>query len=61
MERRSFLKAVGGATSGLAMGFEALSGGEGPPAELERVEGVLRRVLGRTGQKLSVVGFPAWP
>jgi aryl-alcohol dehydrogenase-like predicted oxidoreductase len=58
MERRSFLKAVGGATGGLALGFEALFGADGPPPEVERVEGVPRRVLGRTGQKLSVVGFP---
>lgn len=58
MERRSFLKAVGGATSGLALGLDAVSGADGPPAEVERVAGVPRRVLGRTGQKLSVVGFP---
>ena len=58
MERRSFLKAVGGATGGLALGFDSVGGADGPPAEVERVAGVPRRVLGRTGQKLSVVGFP---
>lgn len=58
MERRTFLKTVGGATGGLALGLDAVVGAEGPPAEVERVAGVPRRVLGRTGQKLSVVGFP---
>jgi aryl-alcohol dehydrogenase-like predicted oxidoreductase len=33
-------------------------GGEKPAPAEERVAGVPRRVLGRTGKKLSVVGFP---
>jgi predicted aldo/keto reductase-like oxidoreductase len=56
MERRSFLKAVGGATSGLALGAETLFAGDSPAADTDRVAGLPRRVLG--GQKLSVVGFP---
>lgn len=58
MERRVFLKTVGGATGGLAIGADRLLGAEGPAVEVERVAGLPRRVLGRTGQKLSVVGFP---
>ncbi|MGO8747253.1 MAG: aldo/keto reductase [Thermoguttaceae bacterium] len=58
MERRSFLKAVGGATGGLAVGVHCLLGAEGAAGEEERMAGLPRRVLGRTGQKLSVVAFP---
>jgi predicted aldo/keto reductase-like oxidoreductase len=58
MERRSFLKAVGGATGGMALGLEGLEGAAESTGEVERVAGLPRRVLGRTGQKLSVVGFP---
>lgn len=58
MERRSFLKAVGGATGGVALGVERLVAGAEPVPEAERVAGLPRRVLGRTGQKVSVVGFP---
>ena len=53
MERRSFLKAVGGATGGLALGVQAVPGADAPPAEGERVAGVPRRVLGATGQKIG--------
>jgi aryl-alcohol dehydrogenase-like predicted oxidoreductase len=58
MERRSFLKAIGGAAGGLALGVEPLAGADGPVAEADRVAGLPRRLLGRTGQKLSVAGFP---
>jgi predicted aldo/keto reductase-like oxidoreductase len=58
MKRRSFLKAVGGATGGLALGMETRGGAAEATAEVERVAGLPRRILGRTGQKLSVVGFP---
>jgi aryl-alcohol dehydrogenase-like predicted oxidoreductase len=57
MERRSFLKAVGGATGGMALGLDATLGAD-IVAEADRVAGLPRRVLGRTGQKISVVGFP---
>jgi len=58
MKRRSFLQAVGSATGGLALGIDQLFGAEQPIPEAERVAGLPRRVLGRTGVKLSVVGFP---
>ena len=58
MKRRAFLKAVGGATGGLTLRAGQLFGAEGSEREVERVAGLPRRVLGRTGQKLSVVGFP---
>ena len=60
MRRRSFLKAVGGATGGLALGMETVLGAERPEGakEGESVAGLPRRVLGRSGQKVSIVGFP---
>lgn len=55
MKRRTFLKRVGGAA-----GAAALAGPRILAADLavEKVGELPRRVLGRTGQKLSVVGFP---
>jgi predicted aldo/keto reductase-like oxidoreductase len=58
VKRRFFLGAVGGATGGLALSIDKLWGGDAPTAEAERVAGLPRRLLGRTGQKLSVVAFP---
>lgn len=60
MERRSFLKVVGGVTGGLALGVQpALSADESSSKrEVEKVAGLPRRVLGRTGEKVSIVGFP---
>ncbi len=60
MRRRSFLKAVGGATGGIALGLETAPGAERTEVAkpVESVAGLPRRVLGRTGQKVSVVGFP---
>ncbi len=56
MERRSFLKAVGGVTGSLALGVQpALSADK---SSVEKVAGLPRRVLGRTGEKVSIVGFP---
>jgi aryl-alcohol dehydrogenase-like predicted oxidoreductase len=55
MKRRAFLKTVGGAAGVVALGGpQILSAGE--PAE--KVAGLERRALGRTGQKVSVVAFP---
>jgi aryl-alcohol dehydrogenase-like predicted oxidoreductase len=55
MKRRVFLKTVGGAAGVAALGVRELFGAE---EILEKVAGVPRRPLGRTGEKLSVVGFP---
>ena len=55
MKRRTFLKTVGGMAGAAALGVNELFGADEP---LERVEGLPRRALGKTGQKLSVVGFP---
>ncbi len=55
MKRRVFLKAVGGAAGVAALGMPAVFGAE---EVIERVAGVPRRALGRTGQKISVVAFP---
>ena len=54
MKRRAFLQTMGGA--GLAaLGVTRVFAGDQP---LEKVEGLPRRVLGRTGMRVSVVGFP---
>ena len=60
MERRSFLKVVGGVTGSLALGVQpALCADKSSSKrEVEKVAGLPRRVLGRTGEKISVVGFP---
>jgi len=60
MERRSFLKVAGGVTGGLALGVQpALSADTSTSKrEVEKVAGLPRRMLGRTGEKVSVVGFP---
>lgn len=55
MKRRVFLKTVGGAAGVAALGVPSLFGAD---EAVERVAGLPRRPLGRTGQKLSVVGFP---
>jgi len=55
MKRRTFLKTVGGAAGVAVLGvpkiFAATESGE-------KADGMPRRVLGRTGQKVSVVCFP---
>jgi len=55
MKRRAFLKTVGGAAGMAALGVPRLFSADDP---VERVAGVPYRRLGRTGKKLSVVGFP---
>ncbi len=55
MKRRTFLKTVGGAAGAAALGLPPILGAE---ETVEKVAGLPRRALGRTGQKLSVVGFP---
>ena len=54
MKRRAFLKTVGGAAGVAALGVPDLMAAD----PVETVAGLPRRVLGRTGQKLSVIGFP---
>ena len=60
MKRRTFLKAVGGIATGGALGVQSVLGTKGPTStgRVEKVAGLPRRVLGRTGEKVSVVGFP---
>lgn len=53
MKRRVFLKTVGGAAGATALAGPHLIG-----QEAERLAALPRRNLGRTGEKLSVVGFP---
>lgn len=55
MKRRAFLKTVGGVAGAAALAAPRLWAAD--PA-VEKVQGLPRRVLGRTGQKVSVVGFP---
>jgi len=60
MKRRSFLKIAGGIAAGSAIGAKAVVAAEKPASaqKQEKVNGLPRRVLGRTGQTISVVGFP---
>lgn len=55
MKRRAFLKTVGGAAGVAALGVPTLLAQD---AFSDKVEGLPRRPLGKTGVKLSVVGFP---
>jgi predicted aldo/keto reductase-like oxidoreductase len=60
MKRRSFLKAVGGAVGGSALGVPAVVRARQleVATEEKKATGLARRVLGRTGQRVSIVGFP---
>lgn len=60
MKRRSFLKAVSGVVGGSALGVQSVAGGQEPAAktEQEKLASLPRRALGRTGKKVSIVGFP---
>jgi predicted aldo/keto reductase-like oxidoreductase len=61
MQRRSFLRAVGGLAGSGAMAGAAASAqesGASAPAAVEQTAGLPRRVLGRTGNSISIVGFP---
>jgi predicted aldo/keto reductase-like oxidoreductase len=51
MKRRSFLKIAGGVATGYAIGSQ-------PILAAQKVNALPRRALGRTGEKVSVVGFP---
>jgi predicted aldo/keto reductase-like oxidoreductase len=57
MKRRTFLKGAGGIAAGLSV--ESLSArAESMSKQQDMAGGLPRRVLGRTGEKISVVGFP---
>lgn len=60
MERRSFLKVAGVAAAGSALGVPPAVAEEKSTSiyTSEKVSGMARRALGRTGEKISVVGFP---
>jgi len=55
MKRRLFLKTVGGAAGAAALGLPSIHVAAEPAATAGALE---RRPLGRTGMKVSVVGFP---
>ena len=60
MKRRSFLKTVGGAVGGATLGAPSALVGDQPAVEVreEKTAVLPRRLLGRTGKKVSIVGFP---
>lgn len=59
MKRRSFLQVVGTAAGGFAvMQHGTVIAETAPASTLERVNGMPRRVLGRTGRKVSIIVFP---
>lgn len=60
MKRRTFLKAVGGIATSSDLGVQSVIGAKKPASreKVEKVAGLPRRVLGRTGKKVSIVGFP---
>jgi aryl-alcohol dehydrogenase-like predicted oxidoreductase len=57
MKRRSFLKAMGGVTGGVAMGIGPALVSEAESAANAARGEMPKRVLGRTGLKVSVVAF----
>lgn len=58
MKRRPFLQAAGGALAASALGFSGVSAFAKSVPLAGKVNGVPYRVLGRTGEKVSIVGFP---
>jgi len=59
MKRRSFLKVAGSVASGCLVGAGVSSCASGPgSSETKKIGGLPRRVLGRTGKEVSIVGFP---
>jgi predicted aldo/keto reductase-like oxidoreductase len=57
MKRRTFLKSASGIAAGLAVSSLSASA-KSLSKQQDMVAGLPRRVLGRTGEKVSVVGFP---
>lgn len=59
MKRRSFIRIVGGAAGASTLGLEKLLAGFRAGNDIVgTVGGVPRRVLGRTGREVSIIGFP---
>ncbi len=59
MKRRSFLKAVGGFAGGCYLGKSIVLGAESnSDNKEEKATEMPKRVLGKTGQKISIIGFP---
>ncbi len=58
MKRRDFLKFVGATTGAAALSESDLLAALNPVAAQETVDGMPRRVLGRTGRSVSIIGFP---
>ncbi len=58
MERRSFLKITGAVVSAYALGMQSADAQSEAAGVIKHASGLPRRVLGRTGKQISVVGFP---
>ncbi|MCP5519453.1 MAG: aldo/keto reductase [Verrucomicrobiales bacterium] len=58
MERRSFLKVLGSAAGGCAFGITSAWARESTVPLTDTVLGMPRRMLGRTGRQVSIIGFP---
>jgi predicted aldo/keto reductase-like oxidoreductase len=60
MKRRTFLKVVGGVagSSTLGINLPRLAGSESTDSRVQDMTPVPRRILGRTGEKVSIIGFP---
>jgi len=60
MKRRSFLKVVSGVAAGCALDVQSVMAAPrtGSKSKDEKVAGLPRRVLGRTGEAVSIIGFP---
>lgn len=59
MKRREFLQVAAGAVAtGYALTLERVLAESKPDPTVEKVAGLPRRLLGRTGERISIVGFP---
>jgi aryl-alcohol dehydrogenase-like predicted oxidoreductase len=59
MKRRSFLKAVGSLTGGYYLGKSVVIAAESDSQNKQEKNAEMpKRVLGKTGQKISIIGFP---
>lgn len=60
MKRRTFVKTVGTAAGALALGVRPLFADPTDPSRklLPHASGLPRRILGRTGRAISIIGYP---